>query len=70
MDVQEFRALAEHAVDLAARHLDRIEERPVFRPMTPDERRALLDLPLPREGQPLADALELARDRVLSHPMG
>ena len=70
MDVQEFRALAEHAVDLAARHLDRIEERPVFRPMTPDERRALLDLPLPREGQPLAGALELARDRVLSHPMG
>ena len=70
MDVQEFRALAGHAVDLAARHLDRIEERPVFRPMTPEERRALLEMALPQEGQPLARALDLARDQVLSHPMG
>jgi aromatic-L-amino-acid decarboxylase len=70
MDEEEFRAGAARAVDLAAEHLAHIGDRPVFRPMTPDERRALLDLPFPSASQPLAPALDLARDLVLSHPMG
>jgi aromatic-L-amino-acid/L-tryptophan decarboxylase len=70
MDSKEFRAHAARAVDLAAEHLSRLEEGPVFRPMTPEERLALLELPLPRTAQPLDAALDLARERVLSHPMG
>jgi glutamate/tyrosine decarboxylase-like PLP-dependent enzyme len=70
MDVKEFRSLAARAVDLAAEHLSRVPEGPVFQPMSPEERRRLLDLPLPSGPRPLGEALDLARDLVLSRPMG
>jgi len=69
-DLAEFRALAHRAADLAADHMEGVARRPVFQPMSPEERRALLDLPLPSRGQPISDALEFARDRILSRPMG
>lgn len=70
IDVEGFRALAHRAADLAADHMEGVAGHPVFQPMTPEERRALLDLPLPSQGQPLEAALDFARDKILSRPMG
>ena len=68
--MKEFRSHAARAVDLAAEHLARVPEGPVFRPMTPEERSRILNLPLPSEPRPLDEALDLARDLLLTHPMG
>lgn len=70
IDLAEFRALAHRAADLAADHMEGVARRPVFQPMSPEERRALLDLRLPSRGQPLDAALDFARDKILSRPMG
>lgn len=70
LDPEEFRRLGRIAVDLAAEHLARAAAGPVFRPMAPEERRALLDEPLPSRGEPIAESLAFARDRILVHPMG
>jgi glutamate/tyrosine decarboxylase-like PLP-dependent enzyme len=69
-DVDRFRDLAHRAADLAADHMESVERGPVFRPMTPEERRALLELPLPERGQSPDAALEFARTKILTHPMG
>jgi hypothetical protein len=45
LDREAFRRLGYRAVDLAADYLDGIRDRPVFQPMTPDERRRLLARP-------------------------
>ena len=51
-------------------HLAGIADGPVFQPMTPDERRALLDRPLP-VGSTAPDAiLDQIREQVFAHPMG
>jgi aromatic-L-amino-acid decarboxylase len=70
IDPEAFRRLAHAAVDLAADHLAGIRRRPVFAPMTPAERRALLDRPLPEEGLEPGALLALVRDAVFVHPMG
>ena len=70
LDPEEVRRLGRIAVDLAADHLARAAAGPVFQPMAPEERRALLAEPLPARGTPVAESLAFARDHVLSHPMG
>jgi len=70
LDPEEFRRLGRIAVDLAAEHLARAASGPVFRPMTAEERRTLLEEPFPSHGVPVAESLALARDHVLPHPMG
>ena len=70
IDGKEFRSLAHRAADIAADHLEDLARGPVFRPMSVEERRALLDLPMPEQGQRADAALEFARTNVLSHPMG
>ena len=47
LDPEELRRLGYRAVDLMVAHLAGIADGPVFRPMAPDERRDLLDQPLP-----------------------
>jgi len=70
VDPEELRRLGYRAVDLMVEHLAGIADGPVFQPMTPDERRALLDQPLPA-GSTAPDAiLDRIRDQVLAHPMG
>ena len=70
VDPDELRRLGYRAVDLMVEHLAGIADGPVFRPMTPDERRALLDQALP-DGPAAPDAiLDRIRDHVLAHPMG
>jgi aromatic-L-amino-acid/L-tryptophan decarboxylase len=70
IDPEAFRRLAHRAADLAADHLAGLAARPVFVPMGPEERAALLDLPLPSRGTPADLLLDLVRDRVLARPMG
>ena len=70
MDIEEFRRAAHAAVDLAAEHLSGIELRPVFRPMTAQEREALLSRPLPHKPVSADSILEAIRRHVLPHPMG
>ena len=70
LDRAVFRSLALAAVDLAQDHLAGMRDRAVFVPMTPDERRRLLEQPLPDRGRDPAAILDLFRDAVLPHPMG
>ena len=70
MDPAAFRRLAHAAVDLVADHLGGIRERPVFTPMTPSERAALLDHALPEMGVAPEALLDLVRRQVFTHPMG
>jgi aromatic-L-amino-acid/L-tryptophan decarboxylase len=70
LDADEFRRIAYRAVDLAVEHLFGIRERPVFEPMTPDERAELLQEPMPKEGIASDAILDHLRTRVMPHPMG
>jgi aromatic-L-amino-acid/L-tryptophan decarboxylase len=65
-----FRQLAHAAVDLIADHLDGIGNRPVFVPMTPSERAALLERPLPHDGLDPEALLALVGREIFAHPMG
>lgn len=65
-----FRALAHRAVDLAADHLAAVTGGAVFVPMTPDERAALLQQPLPESGADPQQLLTAVRKQILTHPMG
>jgi glutamate/tyrosine decarboxylase-like PLP-dependent enzyme len=70
MDPEAFRRLAHAAADLVADHLARMRETPVFTPMTPGERAALTEDPLPDVGVgPDALLARVGRD-VFAHPMG
>lgn len=66
----EFRRLGHEVVDLVADHLAGVRERPVFKAMTDDQRRALLEQPLPDEGVAPESALRRFVETVLPHPMG
>jgi aromatic-L-amino-acid/L-tryptophan decarboxylase len=70
MDIEEFRRAAHAAVDLAADHLSGIELRPVFRPMTGEERESLLSRPLPQQPVSSEAIFQAIRRHVLPHPMG
>jgi glutamate/tyrosine decarboxylase-like PLP-dependent enzyme len=70
IDRDAFRQLALAAADLAHDHLRAVPEGPVFTPMTPEERRRLLEQPLPDDGQEPHAILDLFRDAVLPHVMG
>lgn len=70
MAPEEFRRLGYQAVDLAAAHLAGMRQGPVFLPMTPDERLALLDGSLPEAGEEPERILERFTADVLPHPMG
>jgi aromatic-L-amino-acid decarboxylase len=70
LDPAELRRLGYRAVDLMVEHLAGIANGPVFQPMTPDERRALLDPSLPASPTAPDAILEQIREQILSHPMG
>ncbi len=70
LDPDELRRLGYRAVDLMVEHLTGLPNGPVFQPMAPDERRSLMEQPLPA-GPTAPDAiLDQIRRDVLSHPMG
>jgi aromatic-L-amino-acid decarboxylase len=70
LDPEELRRLGYRAVDLAVEHLSGIAERPVFQPMTPDERQTLLERPLPDAATAPDAILDLIGAQVMTHPMG
>lgn len=70
MDPEVFRRLGHRAVDLALEHLQGIRQRPVFRPMAPEEREKLLAQPLSAQGARPEAIVEQFREGVLPHPMG
>jgi len=70
MDPEEFRRLGHRVVDLVTEYLAGIRERPVFRPMTVEQRAALLEQPLPEDGLTPEAALQRFERTVLPHPMG
>ena len=49
-DLETFRRLGHLAVNMATDYLAQIRQRPVFLPMTPDERQELLSMALSQEG--------------------
>jgi glutamate/tyrosine decarboxylase-like PLP-dependent enzyme len=65
-----FRRLAHAAVDMIADHLEGLRDRPVFTPMSPAERAALLERSLPARGATPESLLALVGREVLAHPMG
>jgi glutamate/tyrosine decarboxylase-like PLP-dependent enzyme len=70
IDRDAFRQLALAAAELAHDHLRGVPDGPVFTPMKPEERRRLLEQPLPDDGQDPRAILDLFRDAVLPHVMG
>src|SRR4051812_6665703 len=70
LDAAEFARLGNRAVEIAAAHLGGIAERPVFRPMSPEARESLLDLPLPEQSVSPDTILDTFRDAILPWPMG
>lgn len=58
------------AVDLATDYLERLRQRPVFLPMTPDERQELLSAMLSEEGIAPEELLTSIQDHIFTHPMG
>lgn len=70
MDPEEFRRIGYGVIDLVAEYLAGVRERPVYRPMTVEQRRALLEQPLPEDGLPPDAALHRFQESVLPHPMG
>src|SRR2546425_1199413 len=70
LDPEHFRRLAHDTVDLVADYLAGISARPVFLPMTPAERAALMQEPLGAAGVGPEVLLERVRAAVLPHAMG
>jgi aromatic-L-amino-acid decarboxylase len=70
VDPAELRRLGYRAVDLMVEHLSGLAAGPVFQPMTPDERLALLEQPLPAEATAPDAILDQIQQQILSHPMG
>jgi aromatic-L-amino-acid/L-tryptophan decarboxylase len=70
MTAEQFRRFGHEVVDLVAEYLATVPDRPVFKPMTVDERRRLLDQPLPDGGTPPEIAIRRFLETVLPHPMG
>jgi aromatic-L-amino-acid/L-tryptophan decarboxylase len=66
----EIRRVGYRAVDLIARHLGGLRERPVFQPFPADLAARYLDSPLPEDGRPAADILDLFAREVEPYPFG
>ena len=65
-----FRRLAHAAIDMIADHFEGLRDQPVFLPMSPAERAALLERPLPARGASPESLLDQVGREILSHPMG
>jgi len=66
----EIKVFGYRVVDIIARHLTELPDRPVFQPVPGDLRERFLDSPLPEEGLPASDVLaEFERD-IEPYPFG
>jgi glutamate/tyrosine decarboxylase-like PLP-dependent enzyme len=67
---ERFRALGHRLVDLVADYLAGLPERPVFRPMAAEARRAIADQPLPERAVAPEALLAFLSAEVMGYPMG
>jgi glutamate/tyrosine decarboxylase-like PLP-dependent enzyme len=70
LDLAEFRRLAHVSVDLVADYLAGIRAEPVFRPMTPEQRRRLTDQQLTEHGVAPATLVADFAEHMLPYAMG
>ncbi|GAA1271941.1 aspartate aminotransferase family protein [Kitasatospora nipponensis] len=70
MPEQPFRDAAHRTADLVADYLAAVPTGPVWQPMDPAARQALLTAPLPHAGRPLDELLTAVAADVLPAPMG
>ena len=70
LDEASFRRLGYRAINVIGEYLSGMRSRPVFLPMRPEEREALLDQPLSEHGMAPATILDEFCARVVTHPMG
>lgn len=70
LDHEAFRRLGYHAVDLVADYLTDARSRPVFHPMSEEERQILLKQALPQEEGNPAAIVDFFQEHILPHPMG
>ncbi|MEU9128006.1 pyridoxal-dependent decarboxylase [Kitasatospora sp. NPDC048540] len=66
----DFRTAARTAAELVSDYLDALPDRPVWQPMDPADRQALLELELPEHGTGLTDLLGVIGKQVMPAPMG
>ncbi|GAA2151981.1 aspartate aminotransferase family protein [Kitasatospora kazusensis] len=66
----DFRTAAHATAALVSDYLDGVADGPVWQPMDPARRQALLDAPLPAGGTPLAGLLDVIAAEVMTAPMG
>ncbi|MFD8479507.1 pyridoxal phosphate-dependent decarboxylase family protein [Kitasatospora sp. NPDC059673] len=66
----DFRTAAQAAARLVADFLDELPSKPVWQPMDPAKRSALLELELPEGGAGFAELLEIVERKIMPHPMG
>jgi aromatic-L-amino-acid/L-tryptophan decarboxylase len=70
LDPEAFRALGYRAVDLAAEYLATIRDRPVFTPMSEEQRAALRDASLSETGEAATDLIDGVAREIFRFPMG
>jgi glutamate/tyrosine decarboxylase-like PLP-dependent enzyme len=70
LDAEQFRKLGYRAVDMAVRYVYKMREEPVFRPMSPDERRELTELEWSRDGADPDALLDEFQAKILPFAMG
>jgi aromatic-L-amino-acid decarboxylase len=68
-DKLDFRRLAKRTVDIAAEHLESLGVRHVDRVVPENERRQLLDQPLPKRGLSADNIIDFLRDHVMPWPL-
>ena len=66
----ELRETFRRAADLAADHIIEMRSRPVFQPMSGEERRGILSMPFPEEGLSPAAILDAIAEHILPRPFG
>jgi len=70
LDAEEFRRIGHVAIDIAADYLGGMRERPVFQPMTGEQRDVLMDAELPSAGFGVDEILSHFERDVLPFPLG
>jgi hypothetical protein len=70
MTPDEFRRHGHTVVDLMANYLEELPRGPVWQPVPPSSRDALLRMPLPTTGCDFDALLDVARGHVLPYPFG
>jgi glutamate/tyrosine decarboxylase-like PLP-dependent enzyme len=70
IDADEFRKLGYRAVDMAVSYIYGIREEPVFRPMSPDERRELMEVEWSPAGADPDSLLDEFQAKILPFAMG